>query len=454
MRATASWLLCVLVLQSGCTTVSTVERDVPRTAHQGTLGSVAVIAATGEPEIKFEGFAHGAGEGAAKGAGGAMASCLPIGLSCGGTILCAPFFIVWLGVCGAVSAVGGVVGAAAAPSAETMQAAETNWSAALSANTIQDLLRAEVVAAALAHGTSVTAISPESTQASSRARDYRALAAAGVQTVLEVAVIKAGARGSDAVGTDDVILGPAWAVGKAGVQGSRFNAPLLAYMQARARLVRVSDNSEIFAADYVYEGERLKLSEWSADGGKRLVSTLERGYKTLGAYIYDSVFRLYAFPEPRVSALAREADGLGLGAISPRTRGVLSVSSTIGQSVFAWATVDDLQPTLRWEGFPREIDVALAPREMGRVRNVSYDLLIAREENLVPAEIVYSRGGLAAPVHRVDMPLSPDTRYFWTVRAEFELDGRRRVTGWSSTACCPGSGLTAPSQYSFRFKTP
>ena len=95
-----------------------------------------------------------------------------------------------------------------------------------------------VVAAALAHGTSFAAISPESAQAFFRARDYRTLAAAGVQTVLELAVIKAGARGSDAVGMDDVILGPAWAVGKAGVQGSRFNAPLLAYMQARARLAR------------------------------------------------------------------------------------------------------------------------------------------------------------------------------------------------------------------------
>ena len=425
LRATAWLLSSVLVLQSGC---STLERDVPRTDHQGTLGAVAVIAATREPEIKLEGFARGAGEAAAAGAGKTFLMCAGMMPGCG-SVLCAPFIIVWMGACGVAGAVGGVVGATSAPSAEAVQAAEANWSAAFTANTMQDLLRAEVASAALAHGTRIASISPESAQDASRVRDYRPLATAGVETVLEVALTKAG------------------------TQGSGVNRPLLAYMQAHVRLVRVSDNSEIFAADYSYEGERLKLSEWSAGGGKRLLSTLERGYKTLGAYIYDSVFLLYPFPEPRVSARTREADGLGLGAIYPRTRGMLVVDDTIG-SYFAWATVDGLQPTMRWEGFPREIDVALAPQEMRRVKNVRYDLLIAREENLVPAEIVYHREGLADSVHKIDTPLSPDTRYFWTVRADFELDGRRRVTGWSSTVCCPGSGLTAPSQYSFRFKTP
>ena len=428
IRATARRLLFVLVLQSGCSTVSTLERDVPRTEHQGTLGTVAVIAASREPEIALDGFARSAGEGAAMGAGRTFLTCAGMMPGCG-SVLCAPFIIVWLGACGVAGATGGVVGAGSAPSAGAVQAAEANWSAAFAANTMQELLRSEVAAAARALGTSLATISPESAQTASRTRDYRPLATAGVETVLEVALTKAG------------------------TQGSGIDAPLLAYMQAHARLVRVSDNSEIFAADYSYEGERLKLSEWSADSGKRLLNTLERGYQTLGAYIYDSVFRLYPFPEPRVSAKTREADGLGLGAIYPRTRGILAVKDRIA-SYFAWSTVDELRPTLRWEGFPREIDVALARQEMGRVKNVRYDLLIAREENLVPAEIIYHREELAESMHKIDTPLSPDTRYFWTVRAEFELDGRPRVTGWSSTVCCPGSGLTAPSQYSFRFKTP
>ena len=429
LRATAWLLSSVLVLQSGC---STLEVDVPRTDHQGTLGTVAVIAANREPEIKLEGFARGAGEAAAMGAGGTFLMCAGATPGCG-SVVCVPFIIVWLGVCGVAGAVGGMVGATSAPNAETVQAAETNWSAAFAASTTQDLLRAEVAAVALAHGTSLAPISPETAQAASRTRDYRPLAAAGAGTVLEVAVTKVGTKG-------------------AGI-----NAPLLAYMQAHVRLVRVSDNSEIFAADYAYEGERLKLSEWSAGGGKRLVSTLERGYKTLGGSIYDSVFLLYPFPEPRQRTTTREVDGLGLGAVSPRTRGILSVSDTSGSffgSYSAWTTVDDLQPTLRWQAFPRDIDVALAPQEMGRVKNVHYDLLVAREENLGPAEIVYHREGLADSVHKIETRLTPDTRYFWTVRADFELDGRRRVTGWSSTVCCPGSGLTAPSRYSFRFKTP
>ena len=445
LRATAWLLSSILLFESGC---ASIERDVPRVDHQGALGAVAVLAGAGEPQIKFEGVSTG--ETAASSAAGTLAACVGSVPGCG-SVLCAPLLLVWLGVCSVAGAVGGAVGATMAPSAATVQTAEARWSAA--DKSVQGMLRAEVLEAAVAHGTRTVAISAESAQTVSRTHDYSGFAEAGAQTVLEVTLTKAGAKGRPLSALDAALLGPFIAAGKAGARGAGADTPLIAYMQAHARLVRVSDNAEVFAEDYLYEGERLKLSEWSADGAKRLVSTFERGYKTLGAYIYDSVFRLYPFPEPRVNARTREADGLGLGAIYPRTTGVLAVDDSI-QTFFAWSMADGLQPTLRWEAFPREIDLKLAPEAMSRVRNVRYDLLIAREENLVPAEIVYRRDGLAQSEHRLEAPLSPDTNYFWTVRASFELDGRERVTGWSSTICCPGSGLTAPSQYSFRFKTP
>jgi hypothetical protein len=53
----------------------------------------------------------------------------------------------------------------------------------------------------------------------------------------------------------------------------------------------------------------------------------------------------------------------------------------------------------------------------------------------------------------VEAPMNPHTNYFWT-NASIALDGRERVTGSSATIYRPGSGLTAPSQCSFRFKTP
>ncbi|HUM16825.1 MAG TPA: hypothetical protein VL086_14115 [Candidatus Nitrosotalea sp.] len=95
---------------------------------------------------------------------------------------------------------------------------------------------------------------------------------------------------------------------------------------------------------------------------------------------------------------------------------------------------DDLQPTLRWETFPRPVD---APA----VSNISYELRIWRAEKnqdapgqglVLPGELVYARAGLVEPVHRVETPLEPDTLYLWSIRARFELEGRVRVTDWGA----------------------
>jgi hypothetical protein len=91
---------------------------------------------------------------------------------------------------------------------------------------------------------------------------------------------------------------------------------------------------------------------------------------------------------------------------------------------------------------------------MARVAKVSYDLVIAREQDLAPAEIVYRRAGLPVPEHRLESPLQPKTRYFWTVRARFELDGAPRVTGWGTTHYAARDTMTAPSRFSYRFRTP
>ena len=48
-----------------------------------------------------------------------------------------------------------------------------------------------------------------------------------------------------------------------------------------------------------------------------------------------------------------------------------------------------------------------------------------------PGELVYSKQGLTTPEHQLETPLEPDSRFFWTVRAHFRLDGKRRVTEWS-----------------------
>ena len=141
----ASLFAIVFTFQSGCA----FHVAVPKTQHQSTLGKVAIITTAQEPEVEFRGFARGKGEGAAKGAGTTFLACAGAGGSCSGDF-CGAFYIVWLGICGVASAVGGVVGAIAAPSAEEVRAAESTLPKAQDAKIIQESLRDHVAAAALA----------------------------------------------------------------------------------------------------------------------------------------------------------------------------------------------------------------------------------------------------------------------------------------------------------------
>jgi hypothetical protein len=390
---------------------------------------VAIVSLDREPELGFEGFAHGRAAGAGKGAGSTFVSCLgQLGKgSCSGDF-CGAAVILWLGVCGVTGVVGGVVGAVSAAPGATVRDAIADLTSAVSSQTIQTTLRDRIASVALANGTTLTVVTPDLRHSSGQTTDYRPLASQGIDSVLEVAITKAG------------------------TQGEGINAPVQIQMEAHVRLIRTDDNSEVFAYAFSYQGNRLKLAEWSANQGSPLLRALDDGYTALATQIYDSVFRLYPFPDQGTHSAGFMAVAFGLAPIEPALRGQLTGDKLIGPS-FEWTTVSGLQPTLRWQCFPRESDVQAAPAEMGRVKNVRYDLLIAREQELAPAEIVYRRDGLPSPEHHLAMPLAPDTGYFWTVRARFELDGRERITEWGTTHYLVRDWLTSPSRYSYRFKT-
>jgi hypothetical protein len=99
--------------------------------------------------------------------------------------------------------------------------------------------------------------------------------------------------------------------------------------------------------------------------------------------------------------------------------------------MIVFVEVNSLQPTLRWESFPRQQDSDTYSKEiLSRINNVTYDLKIWRAENDYPVEMIYTRQGLSKPLHKIKNPLLKCTKYFWTVRARFEFDGYDRVTEW------------------------
>jgi hypothetical protein len=67
---------------------------------------------------------------------------------------------------------------------------------------------------------------------------------------------------------------------------------------------------------------------------------------------------------------------------------------------------------------------------------------------------VYERTGLPAPEHRVETPLAPGSRYYWSFRARFAAGERPTAMRWAHfdpVTCFPND--IADWQY-HRFATP
>ncbi len=119
-----------------------------------------------------------------------------------------------------------------------------------------------------------------------------------------------------------------------------------------------------------------------------------------------------------------------------------------------FVAVDSLKPTFRWQAFPRAED-RKADKEgtFGRIEGVTYELRIWKTTAGKSGTLVYAREGLKAPHHTLEKSLEPSTKYLWTARAYFEIDGRIRLIEWGLA----GNLLrdqTVPNASCFRFKTP
>ena len=139
------------------------------------------------------------------------------------------------------------------------------------------------------------------------------------------------------------------------------------------------------------------------------------------------------------------AVNLGLRAEYPKQRFRFLIDSPPA----AFVKVDSLQPTFRWERFPREGDSeAHLKIDPSRIREVKYELKIS-----APGWS-YARGDLEQPYHQVEVPLQPATKYFWTVRACFKLEEEPRCTEWGALSGWERGMFYHPHIWSYRFQTP
>ncbi|NLH16863.1 MAG: hypothetical protein GX455_09810 [Phycisphaerae bacterium] len=428
MRMRGLGLLCVFLsgFLNGC---GMGQARIPETDYQARMGTVAIVAGVESPEIRFKGFAQNKGEGALQGFVGGMGT-VASGLGGGGCSgeLCGAVVLVELGLIGIGGIVGSVVGVIKAPGDKEMRLAEQKMFPPAAIATLQGSLRDQIVSAATAEGARIVSISPEQAQRAAETGDYRSFGESGVDTVVESSIVRVG------------------------TQGEGIDKLQQIYMEVQVRVIRTNDNSEIFTRHYTYLGKQLLLSQWTNNRAEQTVHSLAVGYKRLGAHIYDHVFKLYPFPDRKSHRAKGQAwDVFGLAPIRP----VLKEPKVnfFSREVALLGNVVGREPILQWQRFPRETDFQKSPEEMGRVSNVRYDLMIALLRDSGVNEVVYRRDGLPECKHQVEIELKPNLRYAWTVRARFELDGRQRVTEWSSTHSAGWDELTAPTPYSFWFKT-
>lgn len=162
-----------------------------------------------------------------------------------------------------------------------------------------------------------------------------------------------------------------------------------------------------------------------------------------------------AFVAGLLSSCAQPALISGFKPISPIQE------TTIDKPKVGWPEVDSLQPTLAWEPFPgvderpagdfKDIPRKTQPQsgpigltsylkwpfvevDMRKVSNITYELRIWEVQNDSRGPLVYQRRDIPKPSHTIETKLKPESRYLWTVRAHFLLDGHPRVTGWSMLA--------------------
>jgi len=259
---------------------------------------------------------------------------------------------------------------------------------------------------------------------------------------------------------------------EAGFQGGGGPAPRLSlYLTVRTRLLDGATRQEHYARDFRYGSLDRPLAEWTADDGRRIAAGLREAVDDLATRILDEVFLLTQFPFPSGLWAMPGTPQYGTCWFQP-----LDPPQT-WKSFFAFMAnraledfldyppVNSAQPVLRWEAFPRPRDASPENEQVLRsISDVTYDVKIWEAPHNYPERLVEDAAGLGTPAYRPRAPLTPHSRYYWTMRARYRLNGEPQVTRWAyslvpsnAPGMPPGGSCdldTIPPNNYFRFRTP
>jgi hypothetical protein len=425
----------------------------PTPEVRANLRRIALVAVPTTPEGQFHTFAKGRLVGTSKGAAGGALEGMIYSLSGGfGNSGGGPYAPAATMIAGLVfAAVGAGIGAATGH-----QAAIPGGTAADIEDRINTTLRSMELSKGVAEA--IHSRVGEDPEFASRAfalaeyaRSYERLADQGIDTVLEISIPEAG------------------------FQGGEGKKPSIAfYMTTRVRFTAARDGRDLYTRDFLYVSHERLFSEWFDDGAKQLALEFERATQSLAERILDEVFLVTAFPfpsglwalpgDPAFSTCWFRPIDPDLGLRPVWEFMVHPGSLDVHRDLLLYPLVGSRQPTLEWEPLPRPRDQTPENRDViARISDVRYDLKIWEADRGYPERLVYDRVGLVESRHRLAYALKPGTKYFWTFRARYKLDGEPQATRWAFSLApvnppMPPAGSCdldlIPNPNYFRFATP
>jgi len=412
------FLSILLVVLHAC--VSTPKP--PSHEQRAQLGRIGVLALSSTPRTEFETFAKGWAAGVAKGgAFGAAEGLLtsiaevlrnpPSGPYAGPAILITAIVVttvhtVVYGVAGGLEAVPGKT-ALKIEKELIASIGDVNLSADL-AKEIYNIsaLRPDL----LEHKIKIIGLPIADTTPA-----YDGFSKQGFDTIVEVQIKEAGFRGGS---------------------GSQPNVRF--YLNVSIRLVSAGNGTELYTRDFQFLSHELLFVEWFFEGSKQLISVFKQAVENLADRILDELFLITSFPfDSGLWALPSQPEfgTCWFRPIYPELHYSslwYSISHNSPGIHVLFTEVDSLQPTLKWEPFPRPRDRKKGNEALlNKISDVSYDLKIWEVKNDFPARLVYDKTGLLEAAHRLSVPLRSGTKYSWTFRARYKLAGRSQVTRWA-----------------------
>ncbi len=227
-------------------------------------------------------------------------------------------------------------------------------------------------------------------------------------------------------------------------------------VEGSVRLVDAGTGEVAYARTFQRTGAPRRFSAWARNGGSEMRRALAEGLAALADDIANALFvqvdlgvasGSWAFPGTR---------RYGTCWLTPRSppNDYGFLSQELGYPVVA-----SLQPTFEWDPFPDARQRAQLRRKLGReIGDVHYDLRIWNVRHDERADLVYERRDLSAAAHRLEQPLLPRRRYFWSARACLAVGEATACTPWASSLLPSRGGRTCespdiPPWNYFRFAT-